>query len=114
MKLLGVQITEEEFDYLMTEQSKGKELKVVDGKIITVDPVLTEEEIRIQELRTKKKRLEELTRDFAQVQVGFFIEDIEERKLEFQKLLNEVRVLQNKEPRKTLEQMEQEKLSEEN
>ena len=114
MELLGVQITRKEFDYLMIEQSKGKELKVVDGKIITADPVLTEEEIRIQELRTKTNRLEELTKDFAQVQVGFFIEDIEERKLEFQKLLNEVRLLQNKEPRKTLEQIEQEKLSEEN
>lgn len=50
-------------------------------------------------LDTKIKRLEELTKDFVQVQAGLIIDDIEERKLEFQTLLNEVRVLQGKEPR---------------
>lgn len=50
-------------------------------------------------LKNKIKRLEELTKDFAQVQAGLIIDDIEERKIEFQQLLNEVRVLQGKEPR---------------
>lgn len=45
------------------------------------------------------KRLEELTKDFAQVQAGFEILDIEERKKEFRTLLNEVRELQGKEPK---------------
>ena len=53
-------------------------------------------------LENKLKRLEELSKDFAQVQAGLFIEDIEERKLEFQTILNEVRVLQGKEPRNIL------------
>jgi hypothetical protein len=53
MKLLGIELTPEEFDYLMCEQSKGKELKAVDGRVIALDRVITEEEknqMRINEL----------------------------------------------------------------
>lgn len=54
MELLGIQLTEQEFDFLMCEQANGKELKVVDGKVIAVDRVITEEEkaqARINELK---------------------------------------------------------------
>lgn len=54
-------------------------------------------------LPSKIKRLEELTKDFAQVQAGLIIDDIEDRKLEFRTLLNEVRVLQGKEPRNAID-----------
>lgn len=47
----------------------------------------------------KQQRLAELTKDLAQVQAGFIIDDLEQRKEEFRTLLNEVRVLQGKEPR---------------
>lgn len=47
----------------------------------------------------KQTRLAELTKDLAQVQAGLIITDIEERKQEFRTLLNEVRVLQGKQPR---------------
>lgn len=47
----------------------------------------------------KQQRLSELTKDLAQVQAGFIIDDLEQRKEEFRTLLNEVRVLQGKEPR---------------
>ena len=50
-------------------------------------------------LNNKLARLEELTKDFAQIQAGLIIENIEERYAEFRTLLNEVRVLQGKEPR---------------
>lgn len=56
MELLGVELTNEEFDYLMCEQAKGKELKVVDGKVVAVERVMTEQEkaqIRIAELKQK-------------------------------------------------------------
>ena len=56
MKLLGVDLTNQEFDFLMCEQSKGKELKVVDGKVIAVERMVTEQEkaqIRIAELKAK-------------------------------------------------------------
>lgn len=44
MEFLGVEITYEEFDYLMCQQSNGKELKVVDGKVVAVDHEVTEVE----------------------------------------------------------------------
>ena len=50
----------------------------------------------------KQKRLAELTKDFAQVEAGLIIDDLEERKQEFRTLLNEVRVLQGKQPRNEL------------
>lgn len=48
------EVTNEEFDYLFCEQSKGKELKVVDGKVVAVERIITEEEkakIRIEEIK---------------------------------------------------------------
>ena len=53
MELLGIEISLEEFDALMCQQAKGKELKVVDGKVVAVEivePPKTQEEI-IEELR---------------------------------------------------------------
>lgn len=37
MELLGIEMSLEEFDYLMCEQSKGKQLQVVDGKVVAVE-----------------------------------------------------------------------------
>ena len=37
MELLGIEISFEEFDRLMCEQSQGKELKVIDGKVVAVE-----------------------------------------------------------------------------
>lgn len=50
MKLLGIDLTVEEFDHLMCEQSKGKELKVVNGKVVAVDHEITEKERLEKEL----------------------------------------------------------------
>lgn len=53
MKLFDNEITEQEFDFLMCEQAKGKELKVVNGKVVAVERVITEKEkaqSRINEL----------------------------------------------------------------
>ena len=66
---------------------------------ITVYVPFTEEQLKQQQINTKINRLTELTKDFAQVQAGLIITDIEERKAEFRTLLNEVRVLQGKQPR---------------
>ena len=55
---------------------------------------------KIKQIAEKKSRLNELTKDLAQVQAGLVIDNIEDKKAEFRKLLNEVRVLQGKEPRK--------------
>ena len=50
-----------------------------------------------------KPRLEQLSQDLIQAQVGAVFEDLEERKLEFQTLHNELRILLGKEPRKYVE-----------
>ena len=54
MELLGIEMTFEEFDRLLCEQSSGKELKVIDGKVVAVEHEITEEEqkqTRIYELK---------------------------------------------------------------
>ena len=56
MELLGIEMTFEEFDRLLVAQSNGKELKVVDGKVVAVDRIITEQEkaqTRIGELKAK-------------------------------------------------------------
>lgn len=72
-------------------------------KQVTIYVPYSEEELKQQQIRIKIKRLTELTKDLAQVQVGLVIDDIEDRKAEFRTLLNEVRILQGKEIRKTEE-----------
>ena len=57
MKLLGIEMPLEEFDYLMCEQSKGKELKIIDDKVVAVEyvaPQMTYEE-KIEYLRAKRE-----------------------------------------------------------
>lgn len=60
----------------------------------------TSEYDKQKSIMEKQKRLAELTKDFAQVEAGLIIDDLDERKQEFRTLLNEVRVLQGKQPRK--------------
>lgn len=46
-------LTNKEIDFLICEQNKGKDLKVVDGKTVAVERVITEQEkaqMRIAEL----------------------------------------------------------------
>lgn len=59
----------------------------------------TSEYDKQKSIMEKQKRLAELTKDFAQVEAGLIIDDLDERKAEFRTLLNEVRVLQGKQPR---------------
>lgn len=71
------------------------------GRIYQIQefPPKTNEELLQETLRDKIQRLEELSKDFIQIQAGFIIEDIEIKKLEFQTLLNDVRELQGKPPK---------------
>ena len=50
MKLLGIEMSMQEFDYLICEQNKGKELKVVEGKVVAVEHEVTQEELLQKEL----------------------------------------------------------------
>ena len=62
----------------------------------------TSEYDKQKSIMEKQKRLAELTKDLAQVEAGLIIDDLDERKQEFRTLLNEVRVLQGKQPRNEL------------
>lgn len=62
-----------------------------------MEQVLTEQEIRIWEI---KFQLEELTKDFAQEQAGLVIDNMDEKKQQFRDLHTELRGLLGKEPRK--------------
>lgn len=58
MKILGIETDNKTADYLFCEQAKGKELKVVDGKVVAVERVVTEQQkaqIKIIELKNKLK-----------------------------------------------------------
>ena len=57
MELLGIKVTKEEFDYLMLEQENGKELVIVDGKVLAVNHELTEKEIIEEQILALKKNL---------------------------------------------------------
>lgn len=75
----------------------GKTKKFENGQVVSFEFEPDNTDI----ILIKQQRLSELTKDFAQVQAGLIIDDLEERKTEFRTLLNEVRILQGKEPRQT-------------
>ena len=92
---------------------KGREFKeVIDVPYQPSKPETYEyEDIQIyipytqKELNEQRKvkisfRLNQLSQDFIQSLAGAEIENLEERRLEFQELHNELRVLEGKEPRK--------------
>ena len=68
MKLLGIEMPLEEFDKLICEQSKGKELKVVDGKVVATDHIPTEKELLDKELYSLLKWFEEYDKQVMQYQ----------------------------------------------
>ena len=52
MEILGIEVTDKEFDYLMCQQSKGKELKVVGSQVVALDHELTDVEKLNNELNS--------------------------------------------------------------
>ena len=59
MELFGIELTEKEFDFLMCEQNKGKELKVVDGKVVAVEYKPSQQELLNNELFVLDKWFDE-------------------------------------------------------
>lgn len=99
MELFNNELTNEEYDFLMCEQSKGKELKVINGKVIAVTHIETAEEIKNKRVSEIKERLAILSEDFIQASIGANFEDLNIRINEFRTLHNELRALQGKAPR---------------
>lgn len=98
--LLGVEMTLEEFDFLMREQSKGKELKVLDGKVVAEYHTPTQEELNEQRRTELKCELSKIKEDFEQEFFGLVRDDYDIKKARAAEIINELRVLEGKEPRK--------------
>lgn len=62
-----------------------------------------EKEQSFRRMAEIKSRLEQLSQDLIQAQAGAVFADLEERRLEFKTLHNELRVLLGKEPREYIE-----------
>ena len=58
MELLGVKLTLKEYDFLMCEQANGKQLEVVNGKVVAVERVLTQSEINKNKIADLISKLE--------------------------------------------------------
>jgi len=46
MQLLGINVTDEEFDFFVGEEAKGKELYIKNGKIASRTPAVTDDYLR--------------------------------------------------------------------
>ena len=53
-RLFDREITDEQFNFLMCEQAKGKQIKVVENEIIAVEVIPTQREISQQEINKLK------------------------------------------------------------
>ena len=56
-KILGIEVTDEEFDKFFCEQANGKELKVVNGKIVAEKHTATDEELKQLQIAELKQKL---------------------------------------------------------
>lgn len=99
-RLLGIEMPFEEFDRLLCEQAKGKELKVLDGKVVAEYHILTEEELNEQSKAKLKAELAKIKEDIEQQAFGLVRDDYAEKKARAAEIINELRVLEGKEQRK--------------
>jgi hypothetical protein len=65
MEILGIEVTDEEYDYLFCQQSNGKELKVVDGKVVAVYHEVTD----VEKLNNELNSLMSLFNDYYDNQI---------------------------------------------
>lgn len=85
LKDTGSEIFDFEHEYSYEDQKVMEKQSLLSQKIRRIDDI--------------QKRLQQLSQDFIQVQLGAVFEDLEERKQEFRDLHNELRVLQGKSER---------------
>lgn len=83
-EILGQIVTDEYFDFLMCENNKGKELKVIDGKVVAVEHQPTQEELLNNELNTLYSWFEEYDNQVKQY------ERCKRLNIEFDKNINEL------------------------
>lgn len=77
----------------------GKLIRASKEELLNKENEIANAEKKAMLLNEKKARIKQLSEDIIQYIVGEHIPDIEDRKLEFITLHNEVRVLEGKKPR---------------
>lgn len=65
--LLGIEMSFEEFDHLICEQNKGKELVVENGKVVARERIITQEEINLQKILELKNWFEKDYRTYVEM-----------------------------------------------
>lgn len=92
----AVDITEKEYESLLKAQSEGMTIEDENGK-----PVLKDYRPKndIREYLTKKEKLSKISEDIIQYIAGEDVPNFEERKAEFIRIHNEVRVYEGKKAR---------------
>ena len=109
MELLGIEMSIEEFDHLMCEQSSGKELKVVDGKVVAVEHEITKEECKQNRIFELKQLIQKYKEDVEQVELfGMERDDYEEKKQACRDIVLELRELESQLKNEVVEETEEE------
>lgn len=101
--LLGIEMPFEEFDRLLCEQANGRELKLVDGKVVAELHKPTESELKEMRIRDLKAELLGIKEDIEQESFGIVRDDYVEKKARAAEIINELRILEGKEPRAVTE-----------
>lgn len=95
MELFGIKLETKEFDFLMCEQSKGKQLKVIDGKVVAVERIESEEDKKVKRIRELKYFLEQSDFKLFKFMEGIIsAEEYEPTKLQRQAWRAEINLLQ--------------------
>lgn len=99
--LFGIEIEDDYFDYLFGQQSLGKDIKPIDGKVVAVEHEITEEELkeqRIAEIKTWFAEYDNQVKQYQRcVRLGLeFDKDIVELDNQAKVYQEELRELKNK------------------
>lgn len=54
-KILDIEVSDEENEYLLSQQAQGKELKIVDGKVVAIEQEPTQKELAQMEIQELKE-----------------------------------------------------------
>lgn len=75
-RIFDIEVTDEYFKYLFQEQAQGKEIKVVDGKVVAVERVFSEKEttqLEIDKLTEKLQRTDYIANKLAEANAEYIV-----------------------------------------
>lgn len=75
-RIFDIEVTDEYFKYLFQEQAQGKEIKVVDGKVVAVERVFSEKEttqLEIDKLTEELQRTDYIANKLAEANAEYIV-----------------------------------------